>query len=356
MVPKQLPTEARIAGNIDRLLAQCLPSAWTIESRAGLEPSDIDLMVKVRGRSLQTATLAVEIMRSIEPRLVDAAAAQILRLIETGNIDATPVVAAAYLSPRSRHLLTKAGISYVDTTGNVRIEATSPDLFIQAEGANKDPWPQDRDLQSLRGRGAARALRAIVDTMPPFGVRAVASATGSSPATVSRVLELLEIEGLIKRQSRGPVQSVDWEEAIRRWAQDYDQTTSNTATLFLSPRGIPFVEKRLKTPGFNYAATGAFAAQRFNPVAPARAATLYVEDVVGVAEELELRETDAGANVVLLEPFDQVVFDRTLERDDLRCVAPSQLAVDLLTGPGREPSQGEEILVWMKVNEDVWRT
>ena len=74
------------------------------------------------------------------------------------------------------------------------------------------------------------------------------------------------------------------------------------------------------------------------------------------ADRLDLRETEAGTNVVLLEPFDPVVFERTTIRDGLRCVAPSQLAVDLLTGPGREPSQGEEILVWMKKNEDAWRT
>ena len=60
--------------------------------------------------------------------------------------------------------------------------------------------------------------------------------------------------------------------------------------------------------------------------------------------------------MVLLEPLDPVVFDRTVERGGLRCVAPSQLAVDLLTGPGREPSQGEQMLKWMERNEHVWRS
>ncbi len=158
------------------------------------------------------------------------------------------------------------------------------------------------------------------------------------------------------RQRRGPVLAVDWQAAIRRWAEDYDQTKSNTATTFLDPRGIPSIEKKLQTTKLAFAATGAFAAQRFNPIAPARTATLYVDDVTKAADRLDLRETEAGTNVVLLEPFDPVVFERTTIRDGLRCVAPSQLAVDLLTGPGREPSQGEEILVWMKKNEDAWRT
>ena len=106
---------------------------------------------------------------------------------------------------------------------------------------------------------------------------------------------------------------------------------------------------------FAYAATGALAAQRFDPIAPARPAAIYVTDPSQAIGSLELRETEAGANVVLLEPFDPVVFDRTVEPDGLRCVAPSQLAVDLLTGLGREPSQGEEMLAWMARNEHVWR-
>ena len=144
--------------------------------------------------------------------------------------------------------------------------------------------------------------------------------------------------------------------AIRRWAQDYDQRASNNATTWLEPRGLPALEKALTGTGFRYAATGAFAAQRFDPIVPASIAAIYVDDAYQAADRLGLREADAGANVVLLEPFDPVVFDRNVTRGGLRCVAPSQLAVDLLTGPGREPPQGEEMLRWMHDNEDAWRS
>jgi len=64
---------------------------------------------------------------------------------------------------------------------------------------------------------------------------------------------------------------------------------------------------------------------------------------------------DSGANVLLIEPFDKVVFERTMRFGELVTVAPSQVAVDLLTGPGREPSEGEELLRWMKENVDAWQ-
>lgn len=358
MSSKRLPSETRIVRSVEQILAQRLPQGWSLRSKADAPAGRhrVDLVVEVTSPSGEIAVLAIQAKRRLEPRLIPRAAEQIASLLSDVLPTARPVVAAAYLSPRSREILKDVGVGYVDTTGNVRIELSSPGLFISTVGADRDPWPQDSDLQSLRGRGAGRAVRAIIDTVPPFGIRELASATGASAATVSRVVELLDREAIVTRQPRGPVLAVDWQAAIRRWAEDYDQLASNTVTTLLEPRGLAAVEKKLVAARFTYAATGAFAAQRFDPIAPARTAAFYVDDATKVASRLGLRETETGANVVVLEPFDPVVFDRITERDGLRCVAMSQLAVDLLTGPGREPSQGEEILGWMTENEDAWRS
>lgn len=359
MAGKRLPSETRIARDVEQVLAMRLPKGWTLRAKPDVSIGDarIDLLIEITAPAGQIADLAVETKRALEPRLAPEAAAQITILTSQALEGAVPVVAAAYLSPRTRAMLDDFEVGYVDTTGNVRIEVRTPGLFLRTQGSDRDPWPQESDLlQSLRGRGAARAVRAIIDTAPPFGIRELASATGASAPTISRVLELLKREAIVTREPRGPVLAVDWQAAIRRWAEDYEQTSSNTRTMLLEPRGLPQLEKKLTGSRLTYAATGAFAAQRLDPIAPARVAALYVDDVARAAERLGLRETDAGANVMLLEPFDPVVFDRTVDRDGLRCVAPSQLAVDLLTGPGREPSQGEEMLEWMKDDEDAWRS
>jgi len=183
----------------------------------------------------------------------------------------------------------------------------------------------------------------------------VSAPTGASAPTLSRVLDLLEREAVVTRV-RGAVSTVDWQGALRRWAEDYDQTDSNTPTTVIEPRGLRALEDKLRATKLAYATTGALAAQQFDPIAPARLAAIYVTDPSQAIDGLDLRETEAGANVVLLEPLNPVVFERTVERDGLCCVAPSQLAVDLLTGPGREPSQGGEMLAWMERNEHVWRS
>jgi len=195
----------------------------------------------------------------------------------------------------------------------------------------------------------------LVDFLPPYGVRDLARRAAVPLGSLSRTIGLLDREGLVTRDSRGAVADVDWEGTVRRWSQDYDFARSNQATYYLEPRGLSAFEKKLSSTKWLYGVTGAIAAQRFAPVAPARQVAVYVEDASLAAGRLGLRSADTGANVVLAEPFDPVVFDRTSNRDNLRIVAASQLAADLLTGPGREPSQGEELLAWMRDNGDAWR-
>ena len=352
--------ETSIIRDVTRTLAARLPTGWSadisLDARIAATALGPDAIVKVQSPDGQSAEIVIEVKRRIEPRMMQSVVERVRRFCTALGSAAVPVVSATYLSPRTRDALAKLGVGYIDMTGNIRLEISSPGLFISAAGAHRDPWPAQHALSSLRGRGAAVALRVLVDNSPPYGVRQLAESTAASAPTLSRVIELLDREGIITREPRGRVLDVDWQAAIHRWAEDYGQLTSNQPSILLDPRGLRSTERRLASASFKYATTGAFAAQRFNPIAGARTATLYVEDPYEAAHELGLREVDSGANVVLLEPLDPIVFEGATTRDGLRCVGPSQLSVDLLTGPGREPSQGEALLDWMRTNEHTWRT
>jgi hypothetical protein len=82
---------------------------------------------------------------------------------------------------------------------------------------------------------------------------------------------------------------------------------------------------------------------------------VYVDDIEEAAAELGLRPVDAGANVLLASGRYDVVFDRTVRHDGVTLVAPSQAAVDLLTGPGRSPAEAQAVLDWMEAHEREWR-
>ncbi|MHB8574514.1 MAG: hypothetical protein ACYDCQ_04195 [Dehalococcoidia bacterium] len=282
---------------------------------------------------------------------------EILRRVRQEMPDALQLAVAAYFSPRIRSELTRNGIAYADATGNLRLAIDEPALFIETTGADRDPSPHDQPLRSLRGAAAGRAVRALCDFSPPYGTRALSERAGVPAPTISRVAELLERDGILTRErSRGPIVAVDWEAAIRRWAQDYSFTRSNQTTTWLEPRGLPALLMKLRELETDYAVTGSLAASAVKPVTAPRLAAIYVERSEAVAAVLGLRRAEAGANVLLAEPFDAVVFTRGFEQDGLKYTARCQLAVDLLTGPGRSPAEGEAILQWMQENERIWRS
>lgn len=350
------PTRQQTIKQVVRDLSALLPDDWSLRmdapARRDRRP---DFTARIEAPDGTEQVVLIECKTRMTPRAVDAAVHQLQDYADEFNPQ-TLVIAAPYLTEMTRERISELGANYIDSTGNVLLRANRPALLIRQAGAKKDPWPSDETLRSLRGRGTARAVRAVLDIAPPYGIRDLAARSEVPLGSLSRTVDLLDREGLVTRSPRGPITDVDWPRVLRRWAKDYDVATSNRVATYLEPRGVPAFAARLATEAGRYAATGAFAAQRFAPIAPARIAALYVDDVTEWADRLELRATDTGANVWLLEPYDPVVFDRTTERDNITCVSATQLAVDLLTGPGRDPAEGEELLEWMERNEDAWRS
>jgi len=145
------------------------------------------------------------------------------------------------------------------------------------------------------------------------------------------------------------VEEVEWAALLRRWTEDYSLLESNRPFWFLDPRGVDSCTEKLRTAAEAgtapcYALTGSLAARTVAPVAPVRMGICFVDDAVRLADQLGLTPTDAGANVLLIEPADSLVFERGREVGGLCYVALSQAVADLLTGPGRNPTEGETLL------------
>ena len=362
-------SETTLLEEIAAALRCRLPPGWLLERlddeqirKSARFPIDAALTLTEPGG--ESATIIVEAKgRPLEARMVSLLQDQWQRRLlpqsrEILGAEPCPsfMVISPFLGPSAKERLTDAGISYADATGNMRFVTTRPAVFIETAGSIRNPWRENAPLRSLQGRRSGRVVRAFLDYRPPFGTRELASLTKNAPASISRVSDLLERDAIIERaSSRGAIISVDWQRLLRRWAVDYDFSAANRMISCLEPRGLSNLLVKLSDADFSYAVTGSFAANRYAPLVEPRLTIIYAADPGDALKRLGLRPADTGGNVLIGQPFDPVVFDRTEQDDGITYTRVTQVAADLMTGPGRGPAEAEGLIEWMESNEEVWR-
>lgn len=337
-----------------------LPEGWRARLREDGSVGDgrADAVIEVTASDGSSSVLLAGVKRSVESRDVPELDR---RLRELGAELKPPPDAAMlisrYLSASARERIVEEGLNYADATGNLYVSLGDPALFIRDRGASRDPWRgPGRPRDSFKGPIAARVVRALVDFAPPMTVPTLIERSEVSTGAGYRVIDFLERQDLVERQPRGPVTRADWRGVLEGWAQDYELDLAETADTFLAPRGLRSLWEglgELEEP--DYVLTGSAAATYFEEYAQARMAMLYADDPQRLVERLDLRPVESGANVLLVRPADRVVYARAQKREGIMVAAPSQVAVDLLNGPGRAPVEAQALLDWMERNESAWR-
>lgn len=345
------PTERELVELARERLASALPDGW--DTRVDRGARRADALLRLRAPDGNSAVLVVEAKTVVDTRDVPALKE---RLRADDSAAGEAMVVARYLSPRARASLAAAGMSYLDATGNVRVTVAQPAVFFAADGADRDPWRSpERPTSSLHGKPAARISRALIDLPPPWKVRQLAQAAGASLGSTARIVDFLAREALIQRDTAGAIVDVDWPALLTRWAADYDLVKRRRVVRLLAPRGADSIEGELCAWTGRYAVSGSLAAARWAPYTDAQLALVYAADADELVARLGLREAPTRPNVVVIEPDDEYVFDRGVQRDGLQLAAPAQVAVDLLAGPGRSPEEGKALIEWMTAHEPDWR-
>lgn len=337
-----------------------MPLGWKLDETYEVSRPDgrrIDATLQITAPDGARARLVFEAKRIIERRDVVGIVNQLKDYLGDGDV---PVVAGKYLNPQVRADLQQQGISYVDATGNILITAQSPALYLADRGEDRDPWRgKGRPRGTLRGEPAARVVRALLDFDKAWGIRDLIETSKASTGATYRVLEYLEQETLAARGADGLIRVPDWKRLLEVWAGDTTLGATSKVARYIEPRGLEsFATKLRASEDYPYVVTGSIAASEWAPYAPARAAYVYVESIDGASERWDLRPAEASPNVILCEPRkpDDVAFDRAvMSSKGYRIAAPTQVAADLLNGPGRNPSEAEELLAWMSANEGAWR-
>lgn len=343
-------------------LRSLLPQEWSIRVQRAVE--SLDAVIDLAAPDGTHARILVEAKNSVEPRQVPMISSRLRRLrqaLTSHDRELVAVLVSSYTSPRTRDVLAQEDMGWYDLTGNLRLRINRPAVFLDRRGADQNPdaGSRDRRLRSLRGPGAARIVRALLDGRARTGVRALAAESGVGVGTSSRVLDLLTRDHLVERAPDGAVTAIRKGSLVRHWARDYGLTTSNQAVPVLAPRGLSRTLEDLRGyPQRNMLGAGA-AARLYLPeeeaaVTPLSLLVVYVDDAVEAQRQLGLRQTDRGANTLLVEPFDEVIYHGGMKHEGLLHTAPSQTVADLLTGPGRSPEEAQQLLSVLSASDLEW--
>ncbi len=350
---------ARLEDVVGRLLDLCAGLRLVSMARgADVQPGEprrrADLVVEVLTPSNERYRLILEVKSSGEPRIARLAAGQLRSYVGTAA-QTYGVFVAPYVSDSTRRVCSEENIGFVDLCGNCLLAFDG--VYLSIEG-RPNLYKTGRGLKSLFTPKASRCLRALLaDPYRAWRVQDLKQEARVSLGQAYNVKSLLLAAELVNESGAGRTRRfslVKPEELLREWAANYSYTRNGRAGYysFDDPRTI---ERRLaqycRERNIEYAFTLTSGAALVAPMLRYDTAFAYVAgDRTELAVALGLKPVQSGANVVLLEPYDEGVFygvrdagtvDRAQEGVTVpagRVVSDVQLFLDLASYKGR----GEE--------------
>jgi hypothetical protein len=339
-----------------QVVRRVLPEYMTVEPQVGEADRERDAVWSLG----EPTSGFAEILVVAKSRLLPRTAEQVFdgpatrRAVDSG---ATLLVVTPWLSRRTREVLERRNISFLDLTGNVSLTVPRPAVFVRTQGSDRDPSPHLPSAATLHGPKARRLVRTLTDYQPPYRLTALAEFSQLSLSYVSKLVDRLNDEAMLDRPGRGEVERVDWPRLLMAAAEEYTPMRSRSAWTFVSPTGAARLYEQLAKPGAPEAlVTASFAARAIAPISGAAQLVLYSDDPDAVRAFGRLVPSNQGADVVLIRPDDRWVKEGARTVDRVSHVAPSQLVLDCANGPGRVPEQGRAVLEWMRKHEAHWQS
>jgi hypothetical protein len=319
----------------------CALGEATAEPRLGDPQVDVAFRLRVGN---ETQLLLIEIKSTGQPRMARDAVNQLLRY-RSRFPQAYCIFGAPYISEAAGRIATDEGVGYLDLAGNCRL--CFDNVYIRrADWPN--PAAERRELRSLYSPKAERVLRVLLaEPRRSWKIEPLIAEARVSLGMASKVKRLLEDREWVKRETDGFRLSQP-ANLLAEWAKNYKYGRNNVQD-FYSLDPIPQIESELaqacRDAPCSYALTGFSAAARLAPMVRYQRATAYVTGrIAEVAQRMGLKRVTSGANVSLIEPYDEGVLLGAKDLDGIRIVSPVQAYLDLLNFRGRGEEAAEAIL------------
>lgn len=331
-------------------------SQATIRREKLRRDSGVDLILAVRSPSVNRR-LICEVKSSGQPRIAREACRSLQEYVRSEKRD-YPVFIAPYIAPTAAAICDQYQVGYLDLAGNCRLAFDQ--VYIRREGF-PNPSVQKRDLRSLYSPRAERVLRVLLTAgKRSWRMQELADEAQVSLGQVANVKKLLSDREWIESEEAGfRLRSLDAAvmPMITEWAKNY-RVERSIAREYYSLQPIPVTEGELvetsRRVGVQLAFSGFSGAVRFAPAVRYQRVTAYVLGALpALPERLGLKPVSSGANVTLLEPYDEGILYGIKEIDGAPVASPVQLFLDLAQTKGRGEEAAAAILE--EVIKPTWR-
>ncbi|HEY8787577.1 MAG TPA: type IV toxin-antitoxin system AbiEi family antitoxin [Actinopolymorphaceae bacterium] len=290
-----------------------------------------------------------EVKESSRPGIVAAVAEH---LPGAGETDAVTVLVVPFMTPAGARSAAERSLNWLDLSGNAHVR-TNDGIYVHAQGRPNRFPSRGRPSSPFAPKSSRIAHVLLLDPAEWWRQKALADATGLDDSQVSRVVRRLTEERLVERRGNELRPRDPWL-LLDAWAEDYRFDRHDVVIGHATGSGLELaheLHRRLDEVRVAHAFTGLPAAWAMSRFARFRLNTVYVHgDPRTVADAVDLRRNDQGANVQIVGPDDRGVFLGQRDRNQLPCVSPAQVYLDL----GHLPERAADAARQLRDDDLLW--
>jgi hypothetical protein len=310
------------------------------------EPGHPDFRGSVRFRDQQFDIIGEVVSQKSSAIFKDKLAR--LKSFASREDEIVPVVVAQYLSKGKREACKKAGINYLDLSGNILLSFGN--LYIERDGF-PNRFPEERHGRSPFSDKASLILRLLLSNKKRlWGIRELAGDLDLNPGFVSRMARELENRNYAARVN-SKIRIRNAKSILEDWVREYNYKKNRESRFFcLAKRPEEIIAKLsgAEIPSDIHYALGLQAGSSLiSPYAVFDSVHIYVQNHQAInyfKKQLDLEEARQGENVVLMLPYyKHSVFYGMQKAKDLWAVSDIQLYLDLYNYPIRGLEQAEHL-------------
>lgn len=270
-------------------------------------------------------------------------------------VGAIELLIVPYMRESGAQRCREQNISWVDLSGNAHI--ASDRILVHVEG-KPNRYRDAREGVNPFAPKSSRVVRFLLQhPEESFSQQNIAERTQLGESYVSKIVRSLQNDRLVERSANRQVTVRDPDLLLDAWYEKYEFAKHRTIKGTVAARDSRELVEKVSVAArqsldMRSAATGLAAAWLMTKFAQFRIVTFYLEAAPPSdwKRAVGLREDPKGANLWLVIPNDEGIFQGVESYDGIDCVDPAQVYLDLKGHPERADEAAEavrnDLLTW----------